>query len=35
VKLYSGSVCGLVGQVEYSEFIYWEWVYFVGTGRVL
>jgi len=35
VKVYNGSVCGLVGQVGHCESIYWECVWFGGTGRAL
>jgi len=35
VKLYCGSVCGLVGQVVHCEIIYWECIWFGGTGRAL
>ena len=35
MKLYSESLCGLVGQVGHSEIMYWECVWFRGTGNVL
>jgi len=35
VKLYSGSVCGLVAQVGHCEGIDWECVWFSGTGSLL
>ena len=35
MKVYSGSMCGLVGQVGQFEGIYWEYVWFGGTGRAL
>ena len=35
VKVYSGSACGLVGQVGYCEGVYWGYVWFIGTGRSL
>jgi len=35
VKLYIGSVCGLVEYVGHCEVIYWEFVWFGGTGRTL
>jgi len=35
VKLYIGIVCGLVEQVGHFEGIYWECVWFGGTGSAL
>jgi len=35
VKVYIGSVCGLVGQVGHCEGILWECVWFGETGRAL
>jgi len=35
VKLYIGIVCVLVGRVVHCEFIYWDFVWFDGTGRAL
>ena len=35
MKVYSGSGCGLVGQVGCCEGIKWECVWFGGTGRAL
>ena len=35
MKLYSGSACGLLGQVGHFECIYWECVWFGGTDRLL
>jgi len=35
VKLYNGSVCGLVGQIGHCECIYWECVWIFGTAREL
>ena len=35
MNVYSGTVCGLVGQVGDCESIWWECVWFGGTVRVL
>ena len=33
--VYIGSACGLVEQVGHNECLYWECVWFGGTGRAL
>ena len=35
MNVYIGSACGLVGQVECCEGIYWECMWIFGTGRAL
>ena len=35
MKIYSGSVCGLVVQVGCCEGILWECVWFCGAGMAL
>ena len=35
MNLYSGSAFGLMGQVGHCDCIYWECVWFGGTGRSL
>ena len=35
MKVYIGIAYDLFGQLMHSERIYWECVWFVGTGRAL